>query len=178
MKHKSFSYEDFELKKYKEVSFLGSQFTRCIFMNCDFSEALLTGVIFRNCEFYTCDFDSAYIFRSQLKDCQLIDCSFTEKTLMSTVDFAGTEFVDVTYNGTQITRPPVIIDGIEYPIVALDNGYMQAGCEYNTYEWFYNAGTRTAAGLEGLRSARFWLKNKAWIFEMLKARGLYVRRDG
>jgi hypothetical protein len=52
---------------------------------------------------------------------------------------------------------------------------MQVGCEFNTYEWFYNTDEKHSARMEGLKARRFWKKNKKWIFDMLEARGLYVR---
>jgi uncharacterized protein YjbI with pentapeptide repeats len=177
MKYKIIKNETFDMETFREVSFLGAEFDNCIFMNCDFLEAFLTGVIFRSCEFYGCNFDKAYIFRSQFKDCQLVECSFSEETLMSTVDFSGTTFVEVTYNGLIITKPPLIIDGIEYPIVALDNGHMQVGCEFNTYDWFYETDEKESARMEGLKARRFWKRNKTWIFQMLAARKLYVRTN-
>jgi uncharacterized protein YjbI with pentapeptide repeats len=177
MKYKIIKNEIFDGQDFREVSFLGAELENSVFMNCNFGEALLTGVIFTSCEFYGCNFDLAYIFRSQFKNCQITDCSFTQSTLMSTVDFPGTTFVDVVYNDLPIGRPPLIIDGIEYPIIALDNGYMQVGCEFNTYEWFYNTDEKHSARMEGLKARRFWKKNKKWIFDMLEARGLYVRTN-
>jgi uncharacterized protein YjbI with pentapeptide repeats len=177
MKFKIIHFETFDGQDFREVSFLGSELNDCVFMNCDFGEALLTGVIFRKCEFYSCNFDGAYIFRSQFRDCQLVDCAFTQNTLMSTVDFSGTEFVDVLYNGLPITKPPLIIDGIEYPIIALDNGYMQVGCHFASYDWFWETDEKHSARMEGLKARRFWIRNKAWIFDMLKARKLYVRSN-
>lgn len=97
-----------------------------------------------------------------------------QNALMSTIDFTGTEFHEVEWrDGTSINSPPIIIDGIEYPVVALDNGYMHVGCEYNTYDWFWNTDEKHSAVMEGLRARRFWKRNKQWIFEMLKARKLY-----
>lgn len=97
-----------------------------------------------------------------------------QNALMSTVDFSETEFHEVEWHeGLSINSPPVIIDGIEYPVVALDCGYMHVGCEFNTYDWFWNTDEKHSATMEGLRARRFWKRNKQWIFEMLKARKLY-----
>lgn len=93
--------------------------------------------------------------------------------MLSTVDFTGTKFENVEWEGTTINSPPLIIDGIEYPVVALDNGMMHVGCHFAPMKWFFDAPLREAAILEGLRAARFWRKNKAWLLHLLKARGLY-----
>jgi uncharacterized protein YjbI with pentapeptide repeats len=158
---------------FTQTEFLGASFLDCEFTGCNFHRAFLTGVQFARCEFNECNFDEAYIFRSQFLDCDLVDCTFTQATLMSTIDFSGTGFVECTYNGTKIRRPPLIIDGLDFPIVALDNGFLQVGCHYATYELFYMASIREAAKLDGLKASRFWRKNKAWIFMCLEAQGLY-----
>jgi len=186
------SNEDFHNNSFARVDFSHSEFTSCNFRNCDFTKAEFLGAIFSDCRFYECklssyltgvcfegcffldcDFDKAYIFRSQFKKCELTYCSMND-ALLSTVDFTGTEFNNIDWNGTTINSPPLIIDGIEYPIVALDNGYMHVGCEFNTMEWFYNTDEKHSAAMEGLRARRFWKQNKKWIFDMLVARKLYV----
>lgn len=172
MKYKILADLTFKEIDYSGVSFLGAEIDNSTFIECNFNEALLTGAIFNNCAFIRCNFSEAYIFRSQFKHCVLEHCLF-EETLLSTVDFTGTNFRNVSWQHTVINSPPLIVDGIEYPIVALDNGYMHVGCEFNTYEWFYNVDNKIIASMEGLKARRFWKKNKLWIFEMLKARGLY-----
>lgn len=163
-------YEDYE---FEEVSFLGSEFRNCIFVECTFDEAYLTGTQFIECQFFSCSFNGAYIFRSLFKKCELVECTFYG-AMVSTVDFTGSSFTNVRWReDCLINKPPIIIDGIEYPVTAFDNGHMQVGCHYASYEWFFNGNNRTAAGLEGLKAARFWSKNRNWIFQMLKDRGLY-----
>ena len=163
---------DFHNCDFTRADFLGAILTDCDFFRCNFSSSFLTGVRFENCTFQYCKFDEAYIFRSQFKNSQLLECSMGS-AMLSTVDFTGTEFSEVMWNGHYINSAPLIVDGIEYPIVALDNGYMHVGCEFNTYEYFYTRSDRYVASTEGLRSARFWRKNKEWIFKMLKDRDLY-----
>lgn len=162
---------DFRDVNFEKADFLGAIFKSCDFHGCNLS-AYLTGVRFENCDFVECDFDRAYIFRSQFKNCDLTLCKMTD-ALLSTVDFTNTDFEAISWHDTIINSPPLIVDGIEYPVVALDNGYMHVGCEFNTYEYFYTRDDRYVASTEGLRSIRFWKKNKGWIFKMLKDRGLY-----
>jgi hypothetical protein len=95
-------------------------------------------------------------------------------TMLSTVDFTGTDLKNVKWHGTVINSAPLIVEGIEYPIVALDNGYMHVGCEFNTIDWFWKTDEKHSAAMEGLKARRFWKRNKTWIFDMLVARKLYV----
>ena len=163
---------DFNNCDLRRSDWLGATIDNSVFIGCDFSHAFITGAIFRFCCFFECKFDEAYIFRSQFKDCTIKDCSMDD-VMLSTVDFPNTKLDNIRWKGTLINSPPLIVEGIEYPIVALDNGYMHVGCEFNTYEWFWETDERHSAKMEGLRARRFWKKNKTWIFEMLKARGLY-----
>ncbi len=156
----------------ERAEFLGAEFFNCTFTECNFTSAFLTGVRFTGCSFTKCNFDEAYIFRSQFKNCTIENCALGD-AMLSTVDFTGTSLKNVDWRGTPINSAPIIIDGIEYPIVALDNGHMHVGCEYNTYEWFYNTDEKHSARMEGLRARRFWKKNKPWLFFLLEARGLY-----
>lgn len=156
----------------ERAEFLGAEFSNCNFTGCNFTSAFLTGVRFTGCIFAECDFDGAYIFRSQFKDCIIKDCVLGD-AMLSTVDFTGSTLENVDWRGTPINSAPLIVEGIEYPIVALDNGHMHVGCEYNTYEWFYNTDEKHSARMEGLRARRFWKKNKKWLFFLLEARGLY-----
>jgi len=172
MKYAIISSQTFENQKYAEQSFLGAELENCVFIHCDFQEAFLAGAKFSSCEFLECNFDEAYIFRSQFKNCLLVECQFND-TMLSTVDFTGTNFVNVLWHDTIINSAPLIVDGIEYPIVALDNGYMHVGCEFNTYEWFYNTDEKHSARMEGLRARRFWKKHRQVLFDLLKVRGLY-----
>lgn len=163
-------YENYE---FEEVSFLGSKFRNCIFVECSFNEAYLTGTQFIECQFFSCSFNDAYIFRSLFKKCELVECTFYG-AMVSTVDFSGTEFGNVEWReGCSINKPPIIIDGIEYPVTAFDNGHMQVGCHYASYDWFWNTDEKHSAAMEGLKARKFWKKNKRWIFDMLKARRLY-----
>lgn len=157
---------------FTKVDFLGAIFTNCTFSYCNFAGSYITGVRFEYSDIQQCDFDDAYIFRSQFKKCGFYKGSMN-LALLSTVDFTGTEVEGLQWNGHPINSPPIIIDGIEYPVVALDNGFMHVGCEYNTMDWFWNTDERHSARMEGLRARRFWKKNKKWIFDMLVARGLY-----
>lgn len=172
LRYKIFVGEEFHNCNFSQAEMLGAEFVECAFYACNFERALLTGTTLENCHFFECSFTYSYIFRSQFKYCSLTDCFF-EGAMLSTVDFTGTKFENVEWEGTTINSPPVIIDGIEYPVVALDNGWMHVGCEFNTMKWFYETDERVSARMEGLRARRFWKKNKEWIFHMLKARGLY-----
>lgn len=163
---------DFYDCDFTRTDFLGAIFTRCHFFNCTFNKSFITGVRLENCHFHKCEFDDAYIFRSQFKNCHIKECSMTG-AMLSTVDFTGSEWDEIRWNGTLVNSAPLIIDGIEYPVIALDNGYMHIGCEFNTYEYFYTRDNRYVASTEGLRTRRFWKKNKKWIFDMLEAQGLY-----
>lgn len=156
----------------RRSDWLGAIIESCDFISCDFSKAFLTGVRFENCSFDGCNFDEAYIFRTQFKDCEIACCSMND-TMLSTVDFPGTYIQNIRWKGTCINSAPLIVEGIEYPVVALDNGYMHVGCEFNTMQWFYDTDEKHSARMEGLRARRFWKKNKKWIFDMLIARGLY-----
>ena len=164
---------EFESCDFNKVDFLGAIFYGCLFYKCNLS-AYLTGVCFEHCRFIECSFDDAYIFRSQFKNCEII-LSTMKNTMLSTVDFPGTDLDSISWNGTIINSAPLIIDGIEYPVVALDNGWMHVGCEFNTMDWFYNTDERHSAVMEGLRARRFWKRNKKWIFDMLEARGLWKK---
>lgn len=163
---------DFRDCNFEKADFLGAIFTNCDFRRCNFN-SYLTGVRFTNCDFVECEFDNAYIFRAQFKNCDLTLCNMTN-ALLSTVDFTNTDFEAVCWHGTIINSPPLIVDGIEYPVVALDNGWMHVGCEFNTMDWFWNTDEKYSASMEGLRARRFWKRNKRWIFDMLVARKLYV----
>lgn len=165
--------EEFHNCNFDRAEMLGAEFVECAFYGCNFERALITGASFENCHFFECSFTFSYIFRSQFTYCSLTDCVF-DKAMLSTVDFTGTLFKDVEWEGTRINSTPLIIDGIEYPVVALDNGWMHVGCHFAPMKWFYETDERESAKMEGLRARRFWKKNKKWIFDMLVARGLYV----
>ena len=164
---------DFHGCDFTRADFLGAIFKECDFFRCNFTSSFLTGVRFENCTFQYCKFDEAYIFRSQFKNSQLLECSMSD-AMLSTIDFTGTDFKEVMWKGHYINSPPLIVEGIEYPVVALDNGWMHVGCEFNTMDWFYNTDEKHSAAMEGLRARRFWKHNKKWIFDMLVARKLYV----
>lgn len=156
----------------RRSEWLGAVLHGCDFVRCDFRSALLTGVSFESCSFVDCSFDEAYLFRSRMINCGVSGSSMND-AMISTVNFDGTEFHNLHWKGTCINSPPLIVEGIEYPVVALDNGYMHVGCEFNTYDWFWNTDEKHSAAMEGLRARRFWKRNKQWIFDMLKARKLY-----
>ena len=159
---------------YFEVSFLGSEFRECIFLNCDFTGAFLTGVQFIDCEFYDCSFNKAYVFRSLFKKCVFNECTFYD-ALLSTVDFDQTQFQQVKWaKDFVINSPPIVIDGLEYPVTLFDNGYMQIGCFRDSYKYFFESPDKEASKLEGLKSRRFWKKYKHWLLELAKLRGLYA----
>jgi hypothetical protein len=157
---------------FTQTEFLGASFLDCEFTGCNFHRAFLTGAQFARCEFNECNFDDAYIFSTQFKLCEIYGGSMSN-TLLSRVEFPETRIDSLNWHGTPINRPPVIVEGIEYPIVALDNGHMHVGCQYDTYENFWNSEGRKWAKEDGLRALRYWKKHKQWVFDMLKARGLY-----
>jgi uncharacterized protein YjbI with pentapeptide repeats len=163
---------DFSESRFERADFLGAIFTGCNFSASDFTRAYITGARFENCDFTFAKFHGTYIFSSQFKNCNFL-CSSMEDVLLATVDFVDSPFTNVDWHGTAINSPPLMVQGIEYPITVLDNGYMHVGCEFNTIDFFWNADERLAASGEGLRAARFWRKNKQWIFQMLKDRGYY-----
>lgn len=171
MRYEEYDGVDFANCFFKNADMFGAEFTNCKFYGCDLN-SYIVGTIFTDCLFVDCEFSNAYIFRSQFKNCTLNECTMDD-TLLSTVDFIGTNFSGVHWKGTIINSPPIIIDGIERPITALDSGWMHVGCIYNTMEWFYNVSDREAIEVAGPGGAKFWKKNKDWIFAMLKARGLY-----
>ena len=156
---------------FDRADFLGAIFTGCDFHQCKLS-SYITGVRFENCSFRECSFDEAYIFSSEFKNCELVNGSMTD-AMLATADFPGTSFNNVKWKDHYINKPPVLIQGIGNFVVALDNGHMQIGCRYGTYDWFWDCPDREVAAMEGLKSRRFWKKNKQWIFDMLKAQGLY-----
>lgn len=174
MKYVELADAQYDNYDFDEQSFLGSEFRNCIFLNCSFQQAYLTGTQFIECQFFSCSFNDSYIFRSLFKNCEIIESTFNN-AMVSTVDFTGTNFSNVEWlRDCVINSPPVIIDGIEYPVTAFDNGHMQVGCHYASYDWFWNTDDKYSAKLEGLKARRFWKKNKEWIFKMLEARGLYA----
>ena len=135
----------------------GAEFRECSFTNCTLE--LLAGTQLENSVLNKCEFK--FVFRVSFKGSHITNSNFeTASTILN-----GT-FADCTWKGKPFKRPPIIIEGLEYPITVLDE-YMEVGCQHETIEWFRNADNRVAAGAEGLRAARFWKRNKAWILEML-----------
>jgi len=167
-----YSNENFTGSRFERADFLGAIFTDCNFSCADFTRAYITGARFENCDFTFAKFYGTYFFSSQFKNCNFT-CAEMKDVLLSTVDFVNSPFTNVEWQGTTINSSPLMVQGIEYPITVLDNGHMQVGCEFNTIEFFWKADEKLAASGEGLRAARFWKKNKKWIFDMILARGLY-----
>jgi hypothetical protein len=167
--HAEFNNCDFIDFNLERSDFLGAQFTNCDFLRCNLS-SFFTGVEFKSCTFQECDFDEAYIFRTNFESCDITRCSMV-KTLLATVQFPNTHFCDVRITEhLAISSPPIIIEGLEYPITVYDNGFMEFGCALNTQEWFCETATaRDIAELEGLRAVKFWKKHKPWIVEMIKS---------
>lgn len=164
---------NFSEGRFERADFLGAIFTDCNFSCADFTRAYITGARFENCDFTYAKFHGTYIFSSQFKNCNFTCAEMTD-VLLATVDFDNSPFTNVEWQGTLINSPPLLVQGIEYPVTALDNRHMQVGCHFNTMDWFWKADERLAASGEGLRAARFWKNNKKWIFDMLVARKLYV----
>ena len=167
---------DFSESRFERADFLGAIFVDCNFSCADFTRSYITGARFENCDFTFAKFHGTYFFSSQFKNCNFT-CADMKDVLLSTVDFTGSSFINVEWQGTLINSPPLLVQGIEYPLTVLDNGYMHVGCEFNTIDWFWKTDEKYSARMEGLRARRFWKKNKQWIFQMLKYRGYYVHTE-
>lgn len=159
---------DFTDTNFHRSDFLGAKFINCDFVRCNLS-SFFTGVEFKNCDFNGCGFDDAYLFRTNFENCNISNCSM-RRTLMATVQFPGTKLTNVRLDDQLlINSPPVIIEGLDYPITIYDNGFMQFGCALNTQEWFCETATkRDMIELDGKRAAKFWEKHKPWIVEMVR----------
>jgi hypothetical protein len=164
---------DFSEGRFERADFLGAIFTDCNFAAADFTRAYITGARFENCDFTFSKFDGTYMFSSQFKNCNFT-CSEMTDVLLATVDFIDSPFTNVDWQGMAINSPPLLIQGIEYPITVLDNGYMQFGCKLDRIDWFCIADGKEMTALDGIASRRFWAKNRDWIIAMLVARGYYV----
>lgn len=181
LRRKEFELEEyhhcnFSESRFEKADFLGAIFTDCDFSAADFTRAYITGARFENCDFTYAKFDGAYIFSSNFKNCNFT-CATMDSVLLASVEFPGSNFTNVEWEGIPINRPPVLVQGIGNHIVALDNGHMHIGCRYGDYDWFWNCPDREVSAMEGLKSRRFWKKNKKWIFDMLKAQDLYVHPE-
>jgi len=138
-----------------------------------FTHAYMCGLNCHGSDLSNAIFDGAYMFGTNLHSCNLENSSFDSTNLVD-VEFANSNFIGVKWkDGIVINRPPISIHGLDYPITIVD-GWMDVGCQSNPISWYEKdaPGKRGIAALEGLKSARFWKKNKQWIFELISAAGI------
>ncbi len=153
---------DFTSASLEKAEYLGAIFTKCIFDAALMDQGYLCGAQFIECSFIQTSIREAYVFCTSFAKSQLIHTSFKE-SMLSNVDLKDANIQAVEWAKGVINKPPVTIDGLDYPITVYDNGYIQFGCAYNTKEWFLSAEGRDMTLLEGVKARRFWGKNKNWL---------------
>jgi 1,4-dihydroxy-2-naphthoyl-CoA synthase len=166
--HAEYTDCDFTSASLEKAEYLGAIFTRCNFDAALMDQGYLCGAQFIECSFIQTSIRNAYVFCSSFAKSQLIHTSFKD-SMLSNVDLKDANIQQVEWAKGIINRPPVQLDGLDYPITVYDDGHVQFGCSYNTKEWFLSAEGRDMAQLEGLKARRFWGKHRHWLVPFLKS---------
>jgi len=182
---------DFSQAILVDTNFLNCNLTGANFDRADLLGATLDGSALTCASFIRADLDGTYLRRTELsranfsrahiRGCTFQDSVLTDATFHAAsifgADFTG---VDMDFDLSKATMAwvtgtnlPVLITGLDYPI-KIHNNVMDIGCQSNHIDWYAKdgPGPRGIAAMEGLKSARFWKKNKTWIMELIKANAL------
>lgn len=143
------------------VDLYGTEFILCNIERAVFTRAVFRGVTSANSQFLKSKFTDCLFYGSELgpmRECALYDCQ------SSTSEFK--ELADSTWNANPVSNV-VTITGLDYPVTFLGDK-LSIGCQTESLEWFESESQRTAASLEGLKSARFWRKFRDPILDFAK----------
>lgn len=115
----------------------------------------------------------------------LTGADFSEADLMG-VDFSsanltgvkleGADFWDTKWtNGITISRCPIQVFGLAYPITILDH-HMQIGCEMHTLAAWAAFNNRRILAMDGAAAAKFWNRHKTALLALAASDGRRVAR--
>jgi hypothetical protein len=105
----------------------------------------------------------AYLARANLAGANLADANLAGANL------AGAYLADAKWrNGIVITKAPVQIYGLTWPVTILDT-HMQIGCELHSHAEWRAFDDRHIAAMDGLNAARFWRLHKEILLRLCDA---------
>jgi len=114
------------------------------------------------------DLARAYLAGAYLAGADLARANLAGANLAG-ADLAGANLAGAKWtNGAAITRAPIQVFGLDYPITIVD-GHMQIGCELHTLaEWEAFENERIAR-MDGARARRFWDAHRATLLALARA---------
>ena len=124
----------------------------------DLARAYLAGAYLAGANLAGADLARADLARANLAGANLAGADLARANL------AGAKWT----NGAAITRAPIQVFGLDYPITIVD-GHMQIGCELHTLaEWEAFENERIAR-MDGARARRFWGAHRATLLALARA---------
>jgi len=144
----------------------------------DLARAYLAGAYLAGADLARADLARADLARANLAGANLAGADLAGANLaganlaganLAGADLAGADLARAKWtNGAAITRAPIQVFGLDYPITIVD-GHMQIGCELHTLaEWEAFENERIAR-MDGARARRFWDAHRATLLALARA---------
>ena len=83
----------------------------------------------------------------------------------SGADLRGAVLRGATVYGVKITRAPVVVDGLRWPVQIID-GHIQIGCQLHAISAWASFDDAAIAAMDGRDALRFWREHKAAIMAL------------
>ena len=86
-------------------------------------------------------------------------------------DLADADLADAKWrNGITLRRAPLMLYGLDYPVIVLDD-HLQIGCELHTIAEWSAFDNERIARMDGTRARRFWDRHKAALLSLAASDG-------
>jgi uncharacterized protein YjbI with pentapeptide repeats len=118
----------------------------------------------------------AYLTGAYLADANLAGADLAGANLAG-ANLAYANLADAKWrNGIVLRRAPLMLYGLDYPVIILDD-HMQIGCELHTIAEWSAFDNERIARMDGTRARRFWDRHQAALLALAASDGRGVAKQ-
>jgi uncharacterized protein YjbI with pentapeptide repeats len=110
------------------------------------------------------DLSGAVLIGADLRGAVLIGADLSGSVLIGSV-LRGADLRGATVYGVKITRAPVVVDGLHWPVQIID-GHIKIGCQLHAISAWASFDDAAIAAMDGRDALRFWREHKAAIMAL------------
>ena len=148
----------------ESASSSGSDLSGSDLSGSDLRGADLRGAVLSAADLRGADLRGAVLSDAVLRGAVLRDAVLSDAVLSGAV-LRGAVLRDATVYGVKITRAPVIIDGLSWPVQIID-GHIKIGCQLHAISAWASFDDAAIAAMDGRDALRFWREHKASIMAL------------
>ena len=147
----------------------GADLRDAVLRGADLSGADLRGSDLRDADLRGSDLSDAVLSGADLSDAVLSGADLRGAVLSGAVlrgaVLRGAVLSGATVYGVKITRAPVVVDGLRWPVQIID-GHIQIGCQLHAISAWASFDDAAIAAMDGRDALRFWREHKAAIMAL------------